>query len=607
MYTSYILIIYFLLLQFNLLLSSPLSKKNLKKNKRKLAPEESVLSDDIVIIHINDVHCGLNDTVGYDGFALYREELKKQYKNVISVDVGDHVQGGTLGAISDGEAIINIINEIGFDVSILGNHEFDYGIEQLEKLKGEISSNYISANFCYKKTNEPVFEPYKIIQVVTSSGENKKIAFIGLTTPLTFSKTYLSTLKEDGDYIYDFLSSGNKLYETTQNYINEVRNEENVDYVILLTHFGMKIEEYTSDFLLSKLEGVDAILDGHTHKIYNELSKDKNQNEIYIAQTGTKLESIGILILKANGTIISKNINEIPEPTDKTNAIKINRGKKERWVDKKINEYINTLWDSYKDELNEIFGNLNFDIIVKPEDNGDSHTIFCRYKECSLGDLISDAIRDAGNGEISILNGGGVRNSLKKGIITRAKVIDTLPWFNNIVVKELSGQDILDALEFGVSKFPQVSGGFPQVSGITFKIDDSFESTVETDSNGIFISVKGKRRVWDVKINGNDLDVNRIYNASLLEFIAAGGDGYSMLAKNKVINESLITDTDAVAFYIKNNLEGNIPEIFEKEQGRIIFKVKSNDDEENKNGGLFLKIYRNFLIMPFLTLIYILL
>ena len=605
MYTSYILIIYFLLLQFNLLLSSPLSKKNLKKNKRKLAPEESVLSDDIVIIHINDVHCGLNDTVGYDGFALYREELKKQYKNVISVDVGDHVQGGTLGAISDGEAIINIINEIGFDVSILGNHEFDYGIEQLEKLKGEISSNYISANFCKKKTNKPVFEPYKIIQVVTSSGDNKKIAFIGLTTPLTFSKTYLSTLKEDGDYIYDFLSSGNKLYETTQNYINEVRNEENVDYVILLTHFGMKIEEYTSDFLLSKLEGVDAILDGHTHKIYNELSKDKNQNEIYIAQTGTKLESIGILILKANGEIISKNINEIPEPTDKTNAIKINRGKKERWVDKQINEYINTLWDSYKDELNEIFGNLNFDIIVKPEDNGDSHTIFCRYKECSLGDLISDAIRDAGNGEISILNGGGVRNSLKKGIITRGKVIDTLPWFNNIVVKELSGQDILDALEFGVSKFPQVSGGFPQVSGITFKIDDSFESTVETDSNGIFISVKGKRRVWDVKINGNDLDVNRIYNASLLEFIAAGGDGYSMLAKNKVINESLITDTDAVAFYIKNNLEGNIPEIFEKEQGRIIFKVKSNDDEENKNGGLFLKIYRNFLIMPFLTLIYI--
>ena len=607
MHTSYILIIYFFLLQFNLLLSSPLSKKNLKKNKRKLDPEESVLSDDIVIIHINDVHCGLNDTVGYDGFALYREELKKQYKNVISVDVGDHVQGGTLGAISDGEAIINIINEIGFDVSILGNHEFDYGIEQLVKLKGEISSNYISANFCYKKTNKPVFEPYKIIQVETSSGDIKKIAFIGLTTPLTFSKTYLSTLKEDGDYIYDFLSSGNKLYETTQNYINEVRNEEKVDYVILLTHFGMKIEEYTSDFLLSKLEGVDAILDGHTHKIYNELSKDKNQNEIYIAQTGTKLESIGILILKANGTIISKNINEIPEPTDKTNAIKINRGKKERWVDKQINEYINTLWDSYKDELNEVFGNLNFDIIVKPEDNGDSHTIFCRYKECSLGDLISDAIRDAGNGEISILNGGGVRNSLKKGIITRAKVIDTLPWFNNIVVKELSGQDILDALEFGVSKFPQVSAGFPQVSGITFKIDDSFESTVETDSNGVFISVKGKRRVWDVKINGNDLDVNRIYNASLLEFIATGGDGYSMLAKNKVINESLITDTDAVAFYIKNNLEGNIPEIFEKEQGRIIFKVKSNDDEENKNGGLFLKIYRNFLIMPFLTLIYILL
>ena len=113
--------------------------------------EEDELSDDIVILHINDVHCGINDTIGYDGFVLYREEMKKKYKNVISVDVGDHIQGGVLGAISNGISIINIMNEIGFDVATLGNHEFDYGIEQLQNLENNITCGYICANFCYKK------------------------------------------------------------------------------------------------------------------------------------------------------------------------------------------------------------------------------------------------------------------------------------------------------------------------------------------------------------------------------------------------------------------------------------------------------------------------
>ena len=108
-------------------------------------------SNDIIIMHLNDVHCGVNDTIGYDGFVLYRDELKRNNPNVISVDVGDHVQGGTLGSISEGSVIIDIMNKVGFDVAILGNHEFDYGIEQLSKLKENISSNYISSNFCYKK------------------------------------------------------------------------------------------------------------------------------------------------------------------------------------------------------------------------------------------------------------------------------------------------------------------------------------------------------------------------------------------------------------------------------------------------------------------------
>ena len=218
------------------------------------------LSDDILILHTNDIHCGINDTIGYDGFVLYREEMKKKYKYIISVDVGDHIQGGTLGAISDGSAIIKIMNEVGFNVSCLGNHEFDYGIEQLIKLEKNITSRYICANFCYKKNKTKIFEPYKIISI-----NNKKIGFIGILTPLTFSKTYLSQIKENGEPVYDFLTdnNGKELNDTIQNYINELRNEKQVDYVILLSHIGMKNKDlYRSDYLLSSLEGVDAVLDG---------------------------------------------------------------------------------------------------------------------------------------------------------------------------------------------------------------------------------------------------------------------------------------------------------------------------------------------------------
>ena len=257
----------------------------LNQEAKNLLRKTEELSDDIVLIHLNDVHCGINDSIGYDGFVLYRRELQKKYKYVISIDVGDHIQGGALGSISEGEAIIKIMNEIKFDVAILGNHEFDYKIEQLTKLGKNISSKYICANFCYKKNKTHVYDPYKIIE----AGE-KKLGFIGVLTPLTFSLTYLSSIKdEEGEPLYDFLisNSDQELYDKIQEYVNELRYDKKVNYVILLTHLGIGLDKYQSDELLSKLSGVDAVLDGHTHLVYNVTSKDKDNKDIHITQTGT--------------------------------------------------------------------------------------------------------------------------------------------------------------------------------------------------------------------------------------------------------------------------------------------------------------------------------
>ena len=175
-------------------------------------------------MHINDVHCDINNTIGYDRYLLYYEELKTKYKNVIKVDVGAHIQGGVIDSISDGDAIIKIMNKTEFDVVMIGNHEFDYGIQQLLKLKDYIKNKYICANFWYRKNKTTIFNLYTII----NAGE-KKIGFLGVLTPITFSKTYLSGIKdEDGNPIYDFLTGNNKqdLYDTILNHINTLKENE---------------------------------------------------------------------------------------------------------------------------------------------------------------------------------------------------------------------------------------------------------------------------------------------------------------------------------------------------------------------------------------------
>ena len=586
-----ILLICFLYIQANNILSS---KRNLED-----------LSNDIIILHLNDVHCGVNDNIGYDGFVLFRDELYEKYPNIISVDVGDHIQGGTLGSISEGSAIINIMNKVGFDVAILGNHEFDYGIDQLSKLGETITSKYISSNFCYKKNKTSVFNPYKIIEK-----GGKKIAFIGVLTPLTFSKTYLSTLRDsNGDAIYDFLTGNNtqELYNRVQENVNKARKEEGADYVILLTHIGMELEQYTSDGLISKIKNVDAVLDGHTHLIYNTTTKDINRKDIHISQTGTKLQSIGKLIIKNDGTITSEIIQVIPEPSDKTNAIKLTRGGKEIWVNKDMNNFINDIFNVYKDELNILYGSTEYDLVIRPEGTTDSHFIYCRYQECTVGNLLADAFKSAGKSDAAILNGGGVRSGINKGDLTRSQIMAVAPFFNNLIVKILPGQCILDALEFGVSKHPSASGGFPQVSGISYDIDTSLNSKVETDSQGLFLKITGKRKVTNVKINGEEIDPSKNYSISMSDYIGNGGDGYTMIAKYEVFKEGLLTDTDAIAYYIKNDLNGIIPEKYKDFQGRInlingsISTIPSSNSSLNPSSSISI-ILRNLVLFIILFL-----
>ncbi len=571
-----VFIIIILIAEINYLYSTPahsFSKKNLK-NERKLEN----LSDDIVIIHLNDVHCGVNDAIGYDGFVLYRKELKKKYKYVLAVDVGDHIQGGTLGAISQGSAIKEIMNKINFNVTTLGNHEFDYVIKNLFNLNNNMTSQYICANLYYRRNMTRIFPPSKVIEV-----SDKKIGFIGVVTPLTFSKTYMSTVRDsDGNLVYNFLSNTSQLYSTIQEEINKLRNEEKVDYVILLAHIGMDVEDYTSNDLVSKLNGVDAVLDGHTHKVYNTTSKDMNNKDVYFTQTGTKLANIGKLIIKTDGTIHTENIAEVPEPEDIDGAVKVTRSKAERWVDTEMKEFIESTFNDYADELEIPIGYSDYDFIIRPEGSSDSHTIYCRYQECTLGNLIADAFKNVVNADASFVNGGAIRTNLLKGNITRNNILDILPFFNNLYVKEVTGQAILDALELGVSKTPNAFGGFPQVGGCTFDIDTSINSSVVTDPDGMFINITGPRRISNAKINGKPIDAKKYYNLSASDYILNGGDGFTMFKEFKTVNESVFADNDALGYYISIDLDGRIPSQYKNLQGRI--KIDADDEDTDESG-----------------------
>ena len=198
-----------------------------------------------------------------------------------------------------------------------------------------------------------------------------------------------------------------------------------------------------------------------------------------------------------------------------------------------------------------------------------------RGDECPFCNLIADAIREVGNADCSIINAGNVRNNLMKGDITYNDVLDALPFLDKIIIKEIKGRDLLDALEFGVRNLPNGSQSFPHVSGIVFDVNTKIESSVEVDDNEMFVGVKGQRRVSDVLINGEKLYEEQVYKIALTDFVSGGGDGYSMFTKYKVAFNTFIEDSESFIIFIQNKFNGTIPEFYRIKQGRIV--IDSNE------------------------------
>ena len=508
---------------------------------------------DIVILFTNDVHCGIEEGWGYAGVAAYKKEMAET-ADVILVDTGDHIQGGTIGTLTTGSAIIEIMNQAGYDVAVPGNHEFDYGMDRFWELVDMANYPYVSANF--NKNGAPCLDQYEMFVL----GE-KNVAIVGLSTPETLTKstpTYFQD--ENGNWIYDFCQetgSNDKLVKAAQDAIDAAR-EAGADYVIVVGHMGIDevSEPYTSRSLVKKLSGLDAFIDGHSHStIEAEEVEDKDGNTVLLGQTGTKLANIGKLTIAGDGTLTMELIpaSEKTEDDAETKAL------------------IDQLNEEFEELLAQVVAHTDYDLVTHDPEAGNR---IVRSQETNLGDLCADAYRVMLGADIAFVNGGGVRAEIPEGDITYEQIINVHPFGNEACLVEVTGQQILDALEWGAQACTGELGGFLQVSGISFTIDTTIPTSVTKDEAGMFTGVAGERRVKDVMVGDEPIDPEATYKLASHNYMLKNqGDGFAMFGTDNVtmILDCVMVDNQVLMNYLINELGGEVPADYADPygQGRI--------------------------------------
>ena len=411
------------------------------------------LQKNLVILYTSDVHCGISQGWGYAGLYAIKESLSAD-NYVLLVDDGDAIQGEPIGTMTKGEALIDIMNTVGYDIAIPGNHEFDYGMERFLELTKKASFPYISVNF--NKEGELVFRPYVIKEF-----DGVKIAFVGVTTPTTPRTSTPRYFKdENGNYIYGFMQdeNGEAVYAAVQKAVDDAR-AEGAQYVILMGHLGDE-EECTpwkySD-VLGNTTGIDVMLDGHSHDTNQVVMKNKDGQDVIRSACGTKLENIGAVTITTDGKISA----ELYTWNQKTAAPKL------LGLKNAAGEAVSAASDVLNAKLQEVVASTTVDLIINaPEattEDGKPIRVI-RRTETNLGDLCADAYLDqSGDADIAFVNGGGIRVAIKKGDITLNDILKVHPFGNSLTVIEATGQQVLDALEWSVHSLPGEFGGFDHV------------------------------------------------------------------------------------------------------------------------------------------------
>ena len=510
-------------------------------------------TEDIIILYENDVHCAVE---GYSKLSAMKKELQESYAYVGVVSGGDYIQGSSLGTISQGQYIVELMNLVGYDAVTLGNHEFDYRLERLEELVDMMNTKPVCCNFQKIGEEEPYFEPYSIV-----SYGDVDVAYIGITTPSTITSASPAQFKDDkGEFLFTFNTTD--LYDVVQENIDAAKSA-GAEYVIAVSHIGYADDEMYEgvediEILIENTEGLDVVLDAHSHSVIEgRTMADKGGNDVLLSSTGTKFEHIGKLTISDGGF--------------KTELIKTADYQK---TDPAVDSCIERIYKEYAVMGERKVAFSEVDLVTK--DAGGNRLV--RRAETNLGDLCAEAFRSAGNADIGYINGGGLRADVLAGDITFNNLLSVLPFNNTVVSAEVSGQTIKDMMEMAVMLWPEENGSFPHLSGITFSVNADIPSSVVLDELEEFVGVDGPYRVYDIKVFNREtgkyepIELTGTYtlashNYALLE----QGSGMKMLKDAVILQNDGLLDVEALERYIVENLGGVVGEQYKNTSPNITF------------------------------------
>ena len=518
----------------------------------------------IYILFTSDVHCGIDQHFGYAGLKQVRDTLEAKGYETLLVDDGDSIQGEAIGTFTKGDSIIDLMNDIKYDVAIPGNHEYDYGTENFLELTKKANFPYICCNFMHQ--GELVFKPYVVLEAA-----GKKIGFVGVTTPTTITTSSPKNFQnEKGKYIYSFMEAdrtGGKVYRAVEDAANAAR-AEGADFVYLVSHLGNEdvCSPWTYADVIANTSGIDVCLDGHSHDTDQIVMKNKNGEEVTRSAVGTKMNCIGYSHITADGTIKETGIWTWPNQEPAPELLDIRN---------EMRDEVDLAEHAFDEQLKQVVATSTVELTIYDPtevDASGNRIRMVRRAETNLGDLCADAYRYQSGTDIAFVNGGAIRISIEKGDITNEEIIGVHPFGNSLVVMEVTGQQVLDALEWGSRAVPGENGGFLQVSGLSYEINSAVESSCTQDEHELFSGVKGKRRVQNVMVGDEPLDPKKKYTlASQSYLLREKGDGFSMFEGDPVLQDGVMLDNQVLLGYIVDTLGGEISEEYADPygQGRI--------------------------------------
>ena len=507
---------------------------------------------EVTILYTNDVHTYIDKQapkLTYAAIAALKQSYQNAGKKVLLVDAGDHVQGTAYGSMDQGASIIELMNAAGYDAATPGNHEFDYGMDRAKELMRDADFPYLSCNWVDLRTNLRVLPE---IKVFVRGGV--RIAFVGITTPETFTKSTPAYFmnKAQTKYIYDILGGedGQKLYSAVQKAVDKAKCL--ADVVIGLGHLGVdpSSSPWTSEEVIAHTTGFDAFIDGHSHTVMeNKQVADASGRLVTLTQTGSYFANVGEMTIAPDGTISTRLVSTYDQEDPAVAA------EQAAWV------------SSVDEMLGEKIAVADTKFYITDPATGKRRI---RSGETNLGDFVADGIYTYFNEveqlhcDIAIMNGGGIRSDEDAGYWTFKTCKQVSPFGNVACLMSVTGKQIQDALEFA-ARFAgaegKENGGFLQVAGATYEIHTDIPNTVQTDDKNVWIgSATGTPRVQNVKIydraNGTyvPLDENKTYALAGMNYTLRNlGDGFAMfdgaeLIKDYVSEDYLVMSTYAMAF-----------------------------------------------------------